>query len=284
MVPLAPGVLVPWGFDMPPAVGAALMSLSIIVAVNAQLLRRLDLEIDAECPRNRDHRATVVHREYRVAQVQAMGELLPKKKPSARKPVDKLKQAEKRARRDERKLADARASKLADRKRRVRTGLMVLVGVAVIGTAGFFIIQKASPPELPGVAKQPYDGRSHAAEGQPVDYGTATPTSGTHSARSPRCGILDQHLPLEFAVHALEHGVVVVWYQPTLTDEVVSGLRAIVNRFDERVILSSNAGLTDPVVATAWLRLKAYDGADPEIEQFIETYRNRGPESFGCAY
>lgn len=49
MVPLAAGVLVPWGFDMPPAVGAALMSLStIIVAVNAQLLRRLDLEIDAE--------------------------------------------------------------------------------------------------------------------------------------------------------------------------------------------------------------------------------------------
>ena len=49
MVPLAAGVLVPWGDDMPPAVGAALMSLStIIVAVNAQLLRRLDLEIDAE--------------------------------------------------------------------------------------------------------------------------------------------------------------------------------------------------------------------------------------------
>ena len=47
MIPLAAGVLVPWGFDMPPAVGAALMSLStIIVAVNAQLLRRLNLEVD----------------------------------------------------------------------------------------------------------------------------------------------------------------------------------------------------------------------------------------------
>jgi Cu2+-exporting ATPase len=45
MIPLAAGALVPWGFDMPPAVGAALMSLStIIVAVNAQLLRRLDLD------------------------------------------------------------------------------------------------------------------------------------------------------------------------------------------------------------------------------------------------
>jgi Cu2+-exporting ATPase len=49
MIPLAAGVLVSWGFDMPPAVGAALMSLStIIVAVNAQLLHRLDLETDAD--------------------------------------------------------------------------------------------------------------------------------------------------------------------------------------------------------------------------------------------
>jgi Cu2+-exporting ATPase len=45
MIPLAAGVLAPWGFVMPPALGAALMSLStIIVAVNAQLLRRIDLE------------------------------------------------------------------------------------------------------------------------------------------------------------------------------------------------------------------------------------------------
>ncbi len=43
-IPLAAGVLAPWGITMPPAVGALLMSLStIVVALNAQLLRRLDL-------------------------------------------------------------------------------------------------------------------------------------------------------------------------------------------------------------------------------------------------
>ncbi|MGA1836817.1 heavy metal translocating P-type ATPase [Herbiconiux sp. 11R-BC] len=43
-VPLAAGVLAPIGFVLPMAVGAILMSLStIIVALNAQLLRRLDL-------------------------------------------------------------------------------------------------------------------------------------------------------------------------------------------------------------------------------------------------
>ena len=43
-VPLAGGVLAPVGFVMPMSVGALLMSLStVVVALNAQLLRRLDL-------------------------------------------------------------------------------------------------------------------------------------------------------------------------------------------------------------------------------------------------
>ena len=47
-IPLAAGVLAPWGIALPPAVGAILMSLStIVVALNAQLLRRLDLRPQA---------------------------------------------------------------------------------------------------------------------------------------------------------------------------------------------------------------------------------------------
>ena len=43
-IPLAAGVLAPWGVVLPAAMGAVLMSLStIIVAVNAQLLRRVSL-------------------------------------------------------------------------------------------------------------------------------------------------------------------------------------------------------------------------------------------------
>ena len=43
-IPLAAGVLAPVGFVLPPAVGAILMSLStIVVALNAQLLRRVTL-------------------------------------------------------------------------------------------------------------------------------------------------------------------------------------------------------------------------------------------------
>jgi Cu2+-exporting ATPase len=50
-IPLAAGVLAPIGIVLPPAVGAILMSVStIVVALNAQLLRRLDLRPEAVTP------------------------------------------------------------------------------------------------------------------------------------------------------------------------------------------------------------------------------------------
>jgi Cu2+-exporting ATPase len=50
-IPVAMGLFVPWGIDLPMAVGAVAMSAStIIVALNAQLLRRLRLRPDSTPP------------------------------------------------------------------------------------------------------------------------------------------------------------------------------------------------------------------------------------------
>ncbi|WP_235532612.1 heavy metal translocating P-type ATPase [Nocardioides sp. Root140] len=55
-VPLAAGVLAPLGFLLPMSVGAVLMSAStVVVALNAQLLRRLDLSPDAAAPLDVPH-------------------------------------------------------------------------------------------------------------------------------------------------------------------------------------------------------------------------------------
>ena len=55
-VPLAAGVLAPLGFVLPMSVGAILMSAStVVVALNAQLLRRLDLTPTASTARILDH-------------------------------------------------------------------------------------------------------------------------------------------------------------------------------------------------------------------------------------
>ena len=205
-----------------------------------------------------------------------------KKRQHTKKPVDERKRAEKQARREERKAAEAKAMQQAVRARRLKTALAVAVGIVVVAALGVVLYPRLVPQELPGVTAPGNEGRTHVASGQTVAYATATPTSGPHSAGAPRCGVLSQQLPPELAIHALEHGSVVIWYQPDLGD--VGELRIIVNRFDDRVILSPNGQLDQPIVATAWNRLKAYQTSDPEIEEFIETYRGRGPENVRCPY
>ena len=50
-IPVAMGVLAPWGIDLSMAVGAIAMSVStIVVAINAQLLRRLRLQRGPTAP------------------------------------------------------------------------------------------------------------------------------------------------------------------------------------------------------------------------------------------
>ncbi len=57
-VPLAAGVLAPLGFVLPMSIGAVLMSLStVVVALNAQLLRRLDLTPEASARAVRERAA-----------------------------------------------------------------------------------------------------------------------------------------------------------------------------------------------------------------------------------
>lgn len=202
---------------------------------------------------------------------------------SPKKAKDPEKVAAKKARRLERQAREAAERRTAARRRRTRNGALLTLGLVVSGLAVFALVRVLFPPELPGVEQPRYLGTGDVPVGQTVQYGTATPTSGQHAASSARCGIYSQQVPAELAVHGLEHGVVVLWYSEE-SDQTAAELREIVRNFSDHVILSPNGDLDRPVVATAWNRLKSYDGADPEIEEFIETYRNRGPERTPCPY
>jgi Cu2+-exporting ATPase len=69
-IPLAAGVLAPFGITLSPEVGAILMSAStLVVAVNAQLLRRLDLRLPPiESGRSRESTPTQEQAESAAAQ------------------------------------------------------------------------------------------------------------------------------------------------------------------------------------------------------------------------
>lgn len=158
---------------------------------------------------------------------------------------------------------------------------MALLTIVVVGLGAGAWYLLGPDPEVAGVERLRSAGRDHVPANQ-ASYDAPAPTSGPHPASAPSCGPTSTPLDLGLAVHALEHGAVVVWYQPELGEELRQPLLEILREWDSHWILSPNPDIDDPVVATAWNRRKVFDGAGDGVLEFVDTYRGRGPERVAC--
>jgi len=151
--------------------------------------------------------------------------------------------------------------------------------VAIIGLIVASIVFAPPPPkeyeagsdgvEIEGV--ETFENTTEHVEGE-VDYEQSPPAGGPHNAVWLNCGIYDQPVPNENAVHSMEHGAIWVTYDAdALSDEELSTLRGELP--SSYVVLSPYEGLDSPVVLSAWNHQLKLDSADDErIGQFFEEY------------
>lgn len=189
---------------------------------------------------------------------------------------------------DERRSADADRAKKAElrdqfaldrrRRRAIRRLRSWSLGALALVAVGVVIWWAFRPlPEVEAVERPRDLGRGHITG---ATYDDATPTSGAHSAASPPCGISPTPLEPDLAVHALEHGVVVLWYRADQPD-VGAELLSAIDEWDSHIIISPSTAIESAIVATAWNRKKTYAEAG-EVADFVAIYRKRGPESVAC--
>ncbi len=111
-----------------------------------------------------------------------------------------------------------------------------------------------------------------------VNYAQTPPVGGDHNPEVLNCGIYDQPVPSENAVHSLEHGAVWVTYQPDLPQAEVDKLRNMV-RGHSHLLLSPYPGLPQPVVASGWgVQLQLPSADDPRLARFLKKYE-QGPQT-----
>lgn len=105
-----------------------------------------------------------------------------------------------------------------------------------------------------------------------VDYPQSPPTGGDHNVAWLNCGVYDQPVPNENAVHSLEHGAIWVTYDAAaVDDDQLAALRAQLP--SSYTILSPYEGLDSPIVLSAWNAQLAVDSVDDErIEQFFTAF------------
>jgi hypothetical protein len=110
--------------------------------------------------------------------------------------------------------------------------------------------------------------RSHTTDD--VDYPQDPPAGGPHAPIWLACGVYDEPVSDENAVHDLEHGTVWITHAPDLAADDVEALAA---QLPDNGIMSPREGLPSPVVVTVWGTQLQLDGADDErLGLFLDEY------------
>jgi hypothetical protein len=179
------------------------------------------------------------------------------------------------------RVAEAEARRLAAARSLRNRRLIIGVGIAVvlIGAIVFFSTRPA-PKALASVETFPDQGQAHLAATDPVpDYNSDPPTSGPHAPSPAACGIYREAVPDINLVHDLEHGVIVIYYNPATAVDARDDLEKFARDAPSHVIVVPREGMENQVTLTAWthlLRLDSYDRS--AIDVFYGEYAQRGPE------
>ncbi len=160
-----------------------------------------------------------------------------------------------------------------------RWSIAIVGGVTVAAVVLIAVLLSPHPANtslVDGVVT--YDNLSRNHSESPQVYAQNPPVGGVHNPVWQNCGIYDQPLHNENAVHSMEHGAVWITYQPDLAAAAVEQIRALARGHDH-VLVSPYPGLPKPVVASAWgVQLPLDNAADPRLAKFIAAYE-QGPQT-----
>jgi hypothetical protein len=114
-----------------------------------------------------------------------------------------------------------------------------------------------------------------------VTYSVTPPVGGDHNAEWMNCGVYDKPVPVERAVHNLEHGAIWITYQPSLPASEIAQLQAfqkkqsmIGSTGSRYVDVTPFPGLPTPIVASSWgFQLRLSSPTDPRLQQFVDKLR-----------
>ena len=175
---------------------------------------------------------------------------------------------------------EQRRQKLEREKRSKALRIWVPIGIALLAFVILLLI-RIFEPDVEGVTiiEPAAAGGQHDNDFQYEAVGLP-PTGGIHNSNWLNCGIYSNEVPIENAVHSLEHGAVWVTYNPDIpADEIALLLDAVRGKGD--TILSPYPDQTSNIALTAWdLQLTIDSASDERIEEFIDQYKGtRGPEA-----
>jgi len=155
-----------------------------------------------------------------------------------------------------------------------------IVVVLIIAALVWPAIRSATQPLLgEEITEEVMGVATHNPAGIPIREGDPLP-GGTHNGIPQSPDFYEAQIQDGAAIHALEHGLIWIAYQPDLvTPEDLKVLRGVQDRFSRDVIVSPRPQNETPVTALSWGRILRMDTADDDLlRDFVRSNRDRSPE------
>lgn len=164
----------------------------------------------------------------------------------------------------------------------------IVAVIVVVGALYAFNGSRGGPVDAvaPGGPVPTMPSRQHVQDGTTVPYTTNPPTSGDHSANAATWGIYNSTPPTdERVMHNLEHGGVVISYNPAKVDQsTIDKLKTLtrdLRRSKPCLILTPRANMPDnkAIALTSWGFLATLDSYNEgAIRAFWRDHAASGPE------
>ncbi|MGH8572972.1 MAG: DUF3105 domain-containing protein, partial [Gammaproteobacteria bacterium] len=126
---------------------------------------------------------------------------------------------------------------------------------------------------------------------EPIQYDSNPPTSGRHYELAAQDGAYPERPPDSSVVHSLEHGRVVLWFDPKLPTARRADLKALFEEDANQLLVVPRPGMPDAVAASAWNRdpeplgtgrlltcSRLSDRTFDALRAFLNKHRGQGPE------
>jgi hypothetical protein len=143
----------------------------------------------------------------------------------------------------------------------------------VLIALGYLVWDASQPaPELEGLVRFPAAAGNNHVQGDFLAFEEAPQAGGPHNPVWQNCGVYEEVVRPETAIHSMEHGAVWVTYREDLPADEVAQLQELVwdNPF---VILSPYPTQRSAIFLTSWAYQLEVDSAeDGRIADFLERY------------
>lgn len=173
-----------------------------------------------------------------------------------------------------------KAKRIAEKaKSKLTSSLLYGIALIVMVGLGILFVREISKP-LPGIQVPIVKGEHTTDESSFKGYNSPVPTSGNHYSNwNRKWGFQPKPISPGAYIHNMEHGGIVVLYQPDIDQETLNEIKNFAEK-THKVLATESSLIPKTIAIASWGWYQLFDEFDKDgLKAFYKAHLNKSPEN-----